>query len=84
MKCLKSFYVNGTPLHAVNDQSAQSAIFIIPESMLATRSVQESQLILSRQHLLVTRMAVEPMQFDELGLETIKLMDTVIDIFGED
>lgn len=58
-------------------------MLVIPESTIKAQTVDECQSTFSRQHLLITQMVVEPMQFNEAALETIKSIDTVIDIYGQ-
>lgn len=82
IKCVKDFYVAGKPLHAYQDLN-QSTISIISESALKAQTVQECQSNFSRQHLLITQMVIDPMKFDEAGLETIKSVGTVVDVYGQ-
>lgn len=82
IKAIKNLFVAGAPVHTHRD-CGRLSIFVIPDNEMKERSVQECQTTLRHQHLLITKMINEPMDFDEGGLETVKSVDTVIDIYGQ-
>lgn len=80
IQSIENCFVDGMPLHSSN---TKSMFYVISEGQLAAHKLQEIHQIHGKQHILITEMATSHLTFDEYGLETLKSVEAVIDIYSE-